>query len=96
MFSFKQQILSSSSSVQTIVADGREISEIETRRQRKENQAVFQLAVIVGSFMFGYIPTCGGWFVLSIFFKTLAFKRYKTVIVLQLYVFKFTKFLTKF
>ena len=34
-------------------------NESELRRQRKENQAIFQLMMIVGLFFLGYIPTCG-------------------------------------
>ena len=69
----------------TIIVDGRGISKSEMRRQRKENQAVFQLAMIVGSFVFGYIPTCGGWFVSSAFLQ-FGFKCFGAGIALQLYV----------
>ena len=31
----------------------------ELKRQRKENQAILQLLLIVGSFLFGYVPYCG-------------------------------------
>ena len=51
-----------------------QISERELRRQRKENQAIFQLMMIVGSFMLGYVPICGKYelflaFLVCIFFK---------------------------
>jgi len=32
---------------------------VEAARQRKENQAIAQLALIVGSFMLGYLPQTG-------------------------------------
>ena len=41
--------------------NARQINESELRRQRKENQAIVQLMMIVGSFLLGYvpIPICG-------------------------------------
>jgi len=34
-------------------------NESELIRQKKENQAILQLSLIVGSFMLGYLPFCG-------------------------------------
>ena len=34
-------------------------NQVEAARQRKENQAIVQLALIVSSFMLGYLPQSG-------------------------------------
>ena len=35
------------------------LDQSEMNRQKKENQAIFQLWLIVGSYVVGYLPTCG-------------------------------------
>ena len=40
-------------------ANSGQINESELRRQRKENQAIVQLMMIIGSFLLGYVPMCG-------------------------------------
>ena len=35
------------------------LDQTEINRQKKENRAILQLGLIVGSYMLGYFPNCG-------------------------------------
>ena len=44
------------SNFRLILSDNEDVRESEIIRRKRENQIVVQLALIVGSFLFGYFP----------------------------------------